>query len=70
MMERAIDWVLFIGIFIVFPTLAYQIHAELPDISWYTISLFSFIGSGLICAIFVTPLVAIVGGIVGMFNRH
>ncbi len=70
MMERAIDWVLFIGIFIVFPTLAYQIHAELPDISWYTIALFSFICSGLICAIFVTPLVAVIGGIVGMFNRH
>ncbi|QOR16641.1 hypothetical protein [Haemophilus parainfluenzae] len=70
MMERAIDWVLFIGIFIVFPTLAYQIHAELPDISLYTIALFSFIGSGLICAIFVTPLVAIIGGIVGMFTRH
>lgn len=70
MMERAIDWVLFIGIFIVFPTFAYQIHAELPDISWYTIALFSFIGSGLICAIFVTPLVAIIGGIFGMFTRH
>ena len=69
-MERAIDWDLFIGIFIVFPTLAYQIHAELPDISWYTIALFSFIGSGLICAIFVTPLVAIIGGIFGMFTSH
>ena len=33
-MERAIDWVLFIGIFIVFPALAYQIHAELPDVNW------------------------------------
>lgn len=70
MMERAIDWVLFIGIFIVFPTLAYQIYAELPYISWYTIALFSFIGSGLICAIFVTPLVAIIGGVFGMFTRH
>lgn len=69
-MERAIDWVLFIGIFIVFPILAYQIHAELPDVSWFTIVLVSFIGAGLICAIFVTPLVAIVGAFFRIFSRH
>ncbi|HHE8875480.1 TPA: hypothetical protein ACPGPY_000317 [Haemophilus influenzae] len=69
-MERAIDWVLFIGIFIVFPTLAYQIHAELPDVSWFTIALVSFISAGLICAIFVTPLVAIVGAVFRIFSRH
>ncbi|WP_308568740.1 hypothetical protein [uncultured Haemophilus sp.] len=70
MMERAIDWVLFIGIFIVFPALAYQIHAELPDVNWFTIALVSFISAGLICAIFVTPLVAIVGAVFRIFSRH
>ena len=69
-MERAIDWVLFIGIFIVFPTLVYQIHAELPDVSWFTIALVSFISTGLICAIFVTPLVAIVGAVFRIFSCH
>lgn len=69
-MERAIDWVLFIGIFIVFPTLAYQIHAELPDVSWFTIALVSFISTGVICAIFVTPLVAIVGAVFRIFSCH
>ena len=69
-MERAIDWVLFIGIFIVFPELAYQIHAELPDVNWFTIALVSFISAGLICAIFVSPLVAIVGAVFRIFSRH
>nr|DAP02416.1 MAG TPA: hypothetical protein [Caudoviricetes sp.] len=69
-MERAIDWVLFIGIFIVFPTLVYQTYSALPDISWFTILFVSFIGAGLISAIFVTPLVAIVGGLLGLFHRH
>ena len=52
MMERAIDWVLFIGIFIVFPTLAYQIHAELPDVNWFTIALVSLLHLWLLLVLF------------------
>ncbi|WP_143541392.1 hypothetical protein [Rodentibacter genomosp. 1] len=70
MMERSIDWILFIGIFIVFPTLVYQTYSALPHISWFSICFVSFIGAGLISAIFVTPFVAIVGAVLGLFSRN
>ncbi|OOF51959.1 hypothetical protein BKK54_01075 [Rodentibacter genomosp. 1] len=69
-MERSIDWILFIGIFIVFPTLVYQTYSALPHISWFSICFVSFIGAGLISAIFVTPFVAIVGAVLGLFSRN
>ena len=67
-MERAIDWILFIGIFTIFPTLVYSIHNALPEIGWFSVFLVSFVGSGIISAIFITPVIAIIFSILDLFS--
>ncbi|BCL67506.1 hypothetical protein MY791_05445 [Haemophilus influenzae] len=68
-MERTINWVLFIGIFIIFPALFYVIYNELQGIGLFISLFLAFIATGLISAIFITPIVGIIVAILGFFDE-
>lgn len=68
-MERAIDWVLIIGIFIIFPISCYLTYDAVPQMSGLGIGLVASVATVFISAIFVTPIMAIIAGLLDFYGE-